>query len=373
MESLEDKVESADSIVSNEELSYQDQQPETGESPDDEMAYMEKLIDKSIKEGPSETIAEEEEVNEISYSSQEDAVPPGDAELDTTLKGKDNFDMEMQETAEDIPVNEIPEDTDQNEPVEEIPEDTEQNEPVEEISEDMEQDESVEEITDEISEDEELDEEIEDVIEEDEMSEAIPFRDDSYESLEDEISKPQDLNALMAEAEKSISGDDESPEADILDELEEETASYQMERENESFSGEKVLSINEATAPPDVENMDKFKGHSEVEVGEISTDTLEESQFSGKEEIDVAQEHIAGVSDDRFARNEPIDVASGAIPRESAPEEESRDESFAGSSDLAMDDVDLDSGGKALASDDESLLDADEEKIDDISKWLNEL
>ncbi|HPE29312.1 MAG TPA: tetratricopeptide repeat protein [Candidatus Mcinerneyibacteriales bacterium] len=191
------------------------------------------------------------------------------------------------------------------------------------------------------------------------------FREDSYPSLEEDVSHPQDLNALMAEAEKSLSGagieTDEGLEDDIMDELEAETRSLQDAKNREAFSGESLVHLDEESSLAEGDN-DKFSGHQEIDVGSMEpSGEREESKFQGHDELEMTET---------------------AIPRPSAPQPSAQQMEPPSDLDLKEEpltasipetgEISIDETRKDNDNADE-LVDADDETLDDIGKWLNDL
>lgn len=361
-EALFDKVESTDDIVSNQATTY-----------DDEINTEEELPSSARESAVGDYAPGEDAVEDERADMGADV-----AELDTTLKGRADFDMEVDDGDDDmpdIPVNDIPEEIDETT---DFPIAEEAKNDAGDFSEDiLEENDVIEE--EDIDEEEPMEEESDPGSE---GGERMPFRDDSYMSLEDEISSPRDLGDLLAEAEKSVSGEDDVEPSDyddasdygddIMDELESETAAYLEERQNEKFSGENVLDINGETPAPDVGRDDMFRGRDEVDVGVVDSAGVGDSRFNVREEIDVA-EGIPDTDGGSFSGKDEIDVPDSAGTFAVTDTESA---SFSGSEELDMDDFHMggDSAGKKEPDGEkDELFDADDEKIDDIGKWLNEL
>ena len=350
---IDQNVVSYESIVSNDRIAYESVTQSPGES------------------GEDESLPEEE--------------IPG-----TTLKGAETLDMDLQESGEEPEESLIPE-NDLGETVMEEPAHAAEEEnipvPPQEAQSGMEEEimDAEEEILDEglgeISEElpaglSEEDYETSLSPESSRAAEEVPsfegddagseeeidegFREDSYPSLEEDLNNPQDLNALMAEAEKSLSGTgiekEEGLEEDIMDELEEETRSLQDAKSREAFSGESLIHLDEGGSLEETE-ADKFTGHQEIEVGAVKPPgESDEGKFKGQDELKVAEtplQQLPGgqmeIPSDLDLKDKPF-AASITETREISIDEEQKDNDNA-----------------------DELIDADEETLDDIGKWLNDL
>jgi len=367
---IDQNVVSYDNIVSNDQIAYQEsvQEEEEGERPD----------------------------------SGESEAPQ------TTLKGPDDIDMEMRQEPENgdaadelIPENDLNEMIEEEMASEEMPIPVEEPETLEEApaasvpppssfgGDHSPEDEVVDtplSSDEEMLEDEEiLDETLDDLQEEaleeipgegfaeeenedmSQLKEEEGFREDSYPSLEEDLNNPQDLNSLMAEAEKSLSGDalevDEDLDDDIMNELEEESRALQEEKSNEAFSGESLVRLDEETQVREDEK-DRFAGHREIDVnaGEPAAEEINPDRFKGREELDMS---------------------GAAVPPPVSSEEEIRPDSIAPSdldlgeeplpgSNASQEEISIDEDLKGNDNADE-LVDADEETLDDIGKWLSDL
>ena len=362
---IDQNIVSYDSIVSNDQIAY---------------------------ESVAQSSAEGEDVGSL----PEEEIP------ETTLKGADALDMDLEESEAEPEESLIPENILQ-EPMSEEPSPSAQQEedyPVPPSRETSEMEDEILDAEEEILDEEELlDESLEEVGEEPpaglpeeeiepDLSGGEPgdveapaafdeeetlsqeeggegFREDSYPSLEEDLSHPQDLNALMAEAEKSLSGagieTDEGLDDDIMDELEAETRSLQDAKNSEAFSGESLVHIDEESSLEEGEN-DKFVGHQEIDVGAVEpSGQQEQSKFQGQDELEMTETAF------------PRPSAPGSSAEQIEPpsdldlKEEPLTVSIPEAGEISIDETRKDNDNA------DELVDADDETLDDIGKWLNDL
>jgi len=363
---IDQNIVSYDSIVSNDQIAYESVNQNTPEGEEEEPFSEEGIPDTTLKEGG----ALDMDLQDSGEAPEEDLIPENS--LDEDIPEEEEPAPEV----EDLPVSPPQEDAGLME--EEILE--EEEEILEEEEEIL--DEGLEEAGEELSA-EPPEVTAEPLLSPDvsQGTEELPtfdgeedglagdeeegFREDSYPSLEEDLSHPQDLNALMAEAEKSLSGagieTDEGLDEDIMDELEAETRSLQDAKSREAFSGESLVHLDtESTLEGGDE--DKFAGHQEIDVGAVEpSGETEESRFQGQDELEMTESSLPRTSAPRPTSEQmepPSDLDLKEEPFAAPAAEEGE--------------ISIDEARKDNDNADE-LVDADDETLDDIGKWLNDL